>query len=155
MDYEWFDEWFHTNTREPFKLSEAFWPTLLASDNGIVASLIREQGRRGIPVLGVAYYKSSKAAIDNLFLDVACKGKQDGIRVITISPGRVATGGKPGIAARQRRPPQCATGSAAFATRRPGPPPPNRTSVLPSSRRFAWTHMNRRRGRGRSGCPSS
>ncbi|MCP4925993.1 MAG: SDR family NAD(P)-dependent oxidoreductase [Gammaproteobacteria bacterium] len=95
MDYEWFDQWFHTNTRGPLKVSEAFWPNLVASENGIVASLTTGQGRYGIPVLGFAYYKSSKAAIDNLFLDVARKGKKDGVRVITISPGRVATSGEP------------------------------------------------------------
>ena len=95
MDYDWFDEWFHTNTRGPLKVSEAFWPNLLASDDGIVASLTTGQGSHGIPVLGFAYYKSSKAAIDNFFLDVARKGKKDGVRVITISPGRVATHGGP------------------------------------------------------------
>ena len=95
IDYEWFDQWFHTNTRGPLKVSEAFWPNLVASDNGIVASLTTGQGRHGIPVLGFAYYKSSKAAIDNLFLDVARKGKKDGIRVITISPGRVNTSNEP------------------------------------------------------------
>jgi len=91
MDYEWFDEWFHTNARGPLKVAEAFWPNLAASENGIVASLTTGQGRHGIPVLGFAYYKASKAAIDNFFLDVARKGKKDGIRVITISPGRVNT----------------------------------------------------------------
>jgi NAD(P)-dependent dehydrogenase (short-subunit alcohol dehydrogenase family) len=95
MDYAWFDEWFQTNTRGPLKVSEAFWPHLMASDNGIVASLTTGQGQHGIPILGFAYYKSSKAAIDNLFLDVARKGKKDGVRVITISPGRVATHGGP------------------------------------------------------------
>jgi NAD(P)-dependent dehydrogenase (short-subunit alcohol dehydrogenase family) len=94
MDYEWFDLWFHTNTRGPLKVTEAFWPNLMASENGIVASLTTGQGRQGIPVLGFAYYKSSKAAIDNLFLDIARKGKKDGIRVITISPGRVPTRGE-------------------------------------------------------------
>ena len=100
MDYEWFDEWFHTNARGPLKVTEAFWPNLVASENGIVASLTTGQGRHGIPVLGFAYYKASKAAIDNFFLDVARKGKKDGVRVITISPGRVATSGaetRPGM----------------------------------------------------------
>ena len=46
-------------------------------------------------MLGFAYYKSSKAALDNLFLDVARKGRKDGVRVITISPGRVPTHGGP------------------------------------------------------------
>jgi NAD(P)-dependent dehydrogenase (short-subunit alcohol dehydrogenase family) len=94
IDYEWFDQWFHTNARGPLKVSEAFWPNLVASENGIVASLTTGQGRHGIPVLGFAYYKGSKAAIDNFFLDVGRKGKKDGVRVITISPGRVATHGE-------------------------------------------------------------
>lgn len=94
LDYAWFDEWFHTNTRGPLKVSEAFWPNLVAAKNGIVASLTTGQGRHGIPVPGFSYYKASKAAIDNLFLDVARKGRKDGVRVITISPGRVATGGE-------------------------------------------------------------
>ncbi|MFW2404268.1 MAG: SDR family oxidoreductase [Gammaproteobacteria bacterium] len=95
IDYDWFDEWYHTNTRGPLKVTEAFWPHVQASDNGLVASLTTGQGPRGIPVLGFAYYKSSKAAIDNLMLDVARKGKKDGVRVITISPGRVPTHGGP------------------------------------------------------------
>lgn len=95
IDYDWFDEWYHTNTRGPLKVAEAFWPQVMASDNGLVASLTTGQGPRGIPVLGFAYYKSTKAALDNLFLDVARKGKKDGVRVITISPGRVPTHGGP------------------------------------------------------------
>jgi len=95
IDYEWFDEWYHTNTRGPLKVSEAFWPHVQAADNGLVASLTTGQGSSGIPILGFAYYKSSKAAIDNLMLDVARKGKKDGVRVITISPGRVPTHGGP------------------------------------------------------------
>lgn len=91
MDYEWFDQWFHTNTRGPLKVTEAFWPNLMASDHGLVASLTTGQGRHGIPILGFAYYKSSKAALDNLFLDIARKGRKDGVRVVTISPGRVDT----------------------------------------------------------------
>jgi len=91
IDYEWFDQWFRTNARGPLKVTEAFWPSLMASDAGIVASLTTGQGRHGIPVPGFSYYKSSKAALDNLFLDIARKGKKDGVRVITMSPGRVDT----------------------------------------------------------------
>lgn len=91
IDYEWFDQWFRTNARGPLKITEAFWPSLMASEAGIVASLTTGQGRNGIPVPGFSFYKSSKAALDNLFLDIARKGKKDGVRVITISPGRVDT----------------------------------------------------------------
>jgi len=95
MDFDWFDEWFHTNARGPLKLAEAFWPHLMASENGIIASLTTGKGARSIPILGFAYYKSSKAAVDDFFLDVARKGKKDDVRVITISPGRVNTSGGP------------------------------------------------------------
>ncbi len=95
IDYAWFDEWFHTNARGPLKVTEAFWPHLVAADNGLVASLTTGQGQHGIPVPGFSYYKGSKAAIDNLFIDVGRKGKKDGVRVITISPGRVPTHGGP------------------------------------------------------------
>ena len=30
FDYEWFDEWYHTNTRGPLKVTEAFWPNVMA-----------------------------------------------------------------------------------------------------------------------------
>jgi len=72
-----------------------FWPHLVAADNGLVASLTTGQGKHGIPVPGFSYYKGSKAAIDNFFIDVGRKGTKDGVRVITISPGRVPTHGGP------------------------------------------------------------
>jgi len=92
---DWFDRFFYTNVRGPLKVAEAFWPNLVASDDGIAAFLTTGQGRHGIPALGFAYYKSSKAAMDNLVLDIGRKGKRDGVRAVTISPGRVATQGEP------------------------------------------------------------
>ena len=94
IDYDEFDTFFHTNVRGPLKVAEAFWPNVKASDEGIVAQLTTGQGRRGIPVPGFAYYKSSKAAIDNLQFDIGRKGQRDGIRVVTLTPGRVATHGE-------------------------------------------------------------
>jgi len=92
---DWFDRFFYTNVRGPLKVAEAFWPHLVASENGIAAFLTTGQGRHGIPALGFAYYKSTKAAMDNLVLDIGRKGKRDGVRAVTISPGRVATQGEP------------------------------------------------------------
>ena len=94
IDYDAFDTFFHINVRGPLKVSEAFWPHLQASDNGAVATLTTSQGRAGIPAPGFAYYKSSKAAIDNLQLDIGRKGKKDGVRVMILMPGRVATHGE-------------------------------------------------------------
>ena len=60
----------------------------------MVASLTTSQGRQGIPIDGFAYYKSSKAAIDNLFIDIGRRGRKDGVHVITLIPGRVPTHGE-------------------------------------------------------------
>jgi NAD(P)-dependent dehydrogenase (short-subunit alcohol dehydrogenase family) len=94
MDYAAFDTFFHINVRGPLKVSEAFWPHLKASEQGALATLTTSQGTSGIPAPGFAYYKSSKAAIDNLHLDIGRQGKRDGIRVMVLMPGRIATHGE-------------------------------------------------------------
>ena len=94
LDYVEFDRFFHTNVRGPLKVQEAFWPHLKASGQGTVATLTTGQGRRAIPVPGFSYYKASKAAIDNFQLDVGRQGRRDGIKVLTLMPGRVATHGE-------------------------------------------------------------
>ncbi len=94
IDYEEFDKFYHTNVKGPLKVTEAFWPHVKAGDEKIVAQLTTSQGRGGISILGFAYYKSSKAAIDNLYLDVGRQGTVDGIKVVTLIPGRVATQGQ-------------------------------------------------------------
>lgn len=94
IDYDMFDTFFEINVKGPLKVAEAFWPHVVASNEKIVASLTTSQGWQGIPVPGFAFYKSSKAAIDNLFMDIGRKGKRDGVRVVTLIPGRVATHGE-------------------------------------------------------------
>jgi len=94
ISYEEFDLFFNTNVKGPLKVTEAFWPHVAASDEKMIASLTTSQGRQGIPIAGFAYYKSSKAAIDNLYIDIGRKGRKDGIKVVTLIPGRVATHGE-------------------------------------------------------------
>ena len=95
IDYEMFDTFYDINTKGPLKLTEAFWPHVVSSEEKVVASLTTSQGRQGIPVPGFAFYKSSKAAVDNLFMDIGrTQGRKDGVRVITLIPGRVATHGE-------------------------------------------------------------
>ena len=94
MDYEEFDVFFNTNVKGPLKVTEAFWPNVAASEEKMVAQLTTSQGRQGIPIAGFAYYKSSKAAIDNLYIDIARQGRKEGIHVVTLIPGRVATHGE-------------------------------------------------------------
>ena len=91
FDYVEFDRFFHTNVRGPLRVAEAFWPHLKASGNGTVATLTTGRGRNSIPVPGFSYYKGSKAAIDNFQLDIGRQGRRDGVKVLVLMPGRVAT----------------------------------------------------------------
>jgi len=94
IDYEEFDTFYNINVKGPLKVTEAFWPHVKASEERMVASLTTSQGRQGIPIDGFAYYKSSKAAIDNLFIDIGRRGRKDDVHVITLIPGRVPTHGE-------------------------------------------------------------
>jgi NAD(P)-dependent dehydrogenase (short-subunit alcohol dehydrogenase family) len=94
MNYEEFDTFFNINVKGPLKVTEAFWPHVQASNEKMIASLTTSQGRQGIPIDGFAYYKSSKAAIDNLYLDIGRRGRKDGVHVVTLIPGRVPTHGE-------------------------------------------------------------
>ena len=94
LDYEEFDTFYNINVKGPLKVTEAFWPHVKASEEKMVASLTTSQGRQGIPIDGFAYYKSSKAAIDNLYIDIGRRGRKEGVRVVTLIPGRVPTHGE-------------------------------------------------------------
>jgi short-subunit dehydrogenase len=56
-----------------------------------MATLTTGRGRNSIPVPGFSYYKGSKAAIDNFQLDIGRQGRRDGVKVLVLMPGRVAT----------------------------------------------------------------
>ena len=94
LDYEEFDRFFHTNVRGPLRVTEAFWPHMKASGSATAATLTTGRGRNSIPVPGFSYYKASKAAIDNFQLDIGRQGRRDGIKVLVLMPGRVATHGE-------------------------------------------------------------
>jgi NAD(P)-dependent dehydrogenase (short-subunit alcohol dehydrogenase family) len=91
IDYSEFDTFFHTNAMGPLKVAEAFWPNVIASEQKTVAALTTGKGKWGIPLRGFAFYKSSKAALDSLQLEIAKKGKSDGVKVVTLQPGIVDT----------------------------------------------------------------
>ena len=91
IDYSEFDTFFHTNAMGPLKVTEAFWPNVTASEKKTFAALTTGKGEWGIPIRGFAFYKSSKAALDSLQLEIAKKGKPEGVKVITLQPGMVDT----------------------------------------------------------------
>ena len=95
IDYEEFDRFYRINAMGPLKVSEAFYPNVKSSDLKIMAALTTGKGRKGIPVPGFSLYKTSKAALDSIQKEIALRWKRQGVKVVTLLPGRVLTHGEP------------------------------------------------------------
>ncbi|MDH4021733.1 MAG: SDR family oxidoreductase [Gammaproteobacteria bacterium] len=95
IDYAEFDRFYRTNAMGPLKVSEAFYPHVKAGNLKVMAALTTGKGKRGIPVPGFTLYKTSKAALDSLQQEIALRWKNQGIKVVTLNPGRVLTHGEP------------------------------------------------------------
>jgi NAD(P)-dependent dehydrogenase (short-subunit alcohol dehydrogenase family) len=95
IDYAEFDRFYRTNAMGPLKVSEAFYPHVKAGQAKVMAALTTGKGKRGIPVPGFTLYKTSKAALDAIQQEIALRWKNQGIKVVTLNPGRVLTHGEP------------------------------------------------------------
>jgi NAD(P)-dependent dehydrogenase (short-subunit alcohol dehydrogenase family) len=95
IDYDEFDRFYRINAMGPLKVSEAFYPNVKRSDMKIMAALTTGKGERGIPVPGFSLYKTSKAALDAIQKEIALRWKRQGVKVVTLLPGRVLTRGEP------------------------------------------------------------
>jgi len=95
IDYAEFDRFYRTNAMGPLKVSEAFYPHVKAGNLKVMAALTTGKGKRGIPVPGFTLYKTSKAALDSIQQEIALRWKNQGIKVVTLNPGRVLTHGEP------------------------------------------------------------
>jgi NAD(P)-dependent dehydrogenase (short-subunit alcohol dehydrogenase family) len=91
IDYAEFERFYRINAMGPLKVSEAFFPNVKASDMKVMSALTTGRGKRGIPVPGFTLYKTSKAALDAIQHEIAIRWKQQGIKVVTLLPGRVLT----------------------------------------------------------------
>ena len=99
IDYEEFDRFYRINAAGPLKVSEAFYKNIKLGDKKIISALTTGTGKHGIPVPGFSLYKTSKAALDALQIEMAIRWKRQGVTVITLMPGRVLTHGEdPGSA---------------------------------------------------------
>ena len=94
-DYSEFDRYYRINAMGPLKVAEAFYPNVKASELKIIAALTTGKGKRGIPVPGFTLYKTSKAALDAIQQEIALRWQRQGIKVVTLLPGRVLTHGEP------------------------------------------------------------
>ena len=95
IDYEEFDRFYRINAMGPLKVSEAFYPNVKRSDMKIMAAQTTGTGERGIPVPGFSLYKTSKAALDAIQKEIALRWRRQGVKVVTLLPGRVLTRGEP------------------------------------------------------------
>ncbi len=94
IDYDEFIRTYRINAMGPLKVSEAFYPNVKKSDTKLMAALTTGTGERGIPVPGFTLYKTSKAALDSIQHEIAIRWKRQGVRVVTLLPGRVLTHGE-------------------------------------------------------------
>lgn len=94
IDYDEFDRFYRTNAAGPLKVSEAFYKNIKLGDRKIISALTTGRGKNAIPVPGFTLYKTSKAALDALQVEMAIRWKRQGITVITLMPGRVLTHGE-------------------------------------------------------------
>ncbi len=95
IDYDEFIRTYRINAMGPLKVSEAFYPHVKKSETKLMAALTTGKGKRGIPVPGFTLYKTSKAALDSIQKEIAIRWKRQGVRVVTLLPGRVLTHGEP------------------------------------------------------------
>ncbi len=94
IDYEAFDEFYRINAMGPLKVSEAFYPNIKRGKMKVMAALTTGKGRRGIPIPGFSLYKTSKATLDAIQTEIALRWKRQGVKVVTLLPGRVYTHGE-------------------------------------------------------------
>jgi len=94
IDYDDFIWFYRVNAMGPLKVSEAFYPHVKASEHKVMAALTTGKGKKGIPVPGFTLYKTSKAALDSIQKEIAIRWGRQGIKVVTLMPGRVLTHGE-------------------------------------------------------------
>jgi NAD(P)-dependent dehydrogenase (short-subunit alcohol dehydrogenase family) len=93
--YDEFILFYRVNAIGPLKVSEAFYKNVKNSEMKTMAALTTGKGDKGIPVPGFSLYKTSKAALDSIQHEIAIRWKRQGIKVVTLLPGRVLTHGEP------------------------------------------------------------
>lgn len=105
MQWELFDSVHRTNVVGPLKLAEAFLPNLLAGYEKKISNVSSSQGSIGTTKTGTLYiYRSSKAALNMVMVNLAYQLKSKGIAVALIDPGPVDTDMMAGLPKKMLRP---------------------------------------------------
>jgi NAD(P)-dependent dehydrogenase (short-subunit alcohol dehydrogenase family) len=96
VDYDKFDAFMLTNARGPLKVSEAFLPHVRASQQKRIiniSSLAGSFSHGGRTASGTMVYRSSKAALNMIMVNVADSVRKHDVTVLMINPGLVDTQG--------------------------------------------------------------
>ncbi|MGI9291681.1 MAG: SDR family oxidoreductase [Gammaproteobacteria bacterium] len=94
IDYDEFERFYKINVQGPLKVSESFYPNIKLSEQKTMVSLTTGKGEKGIPVPGFSLYKTSKAAMDSVQQEIAIRWKRQGVKAVSLLPGRVLTRGE-------------------------------------------------------------
>ena len=92
LEHDQFERFMRTNALGPVKITEAFREHIIASQGRKVVSISSLAGSFGAGAGGMPggyWYKTSKAALNMLMMNVARDMKADGVTVALLSPGTV------------------------------------------------------------------
>ena len=91
MDYEAWDRVFRTNTQAPFKVTEAFFTSIMKGEQkkiAIISSTVGSNAEMQVPIFA---YSSAKAAATKTFTSLASVLRDKGATVMVFCPGHVKT----------------------------------------------------------------
>nr|WSZ99974.1 SDR family oxidoreductase [Streptomyces sp. NBC_00857] len=91
LEPDTFDALFHANVRSAYYLTAVIAPTMAERGEGVVINLGSIAGHFGLA--GSAAYSATKAALTSLTRSWAAEYSPRGVRINTIAPGPVYTGG--------------------------------------------------------------
>jgi NAD(P)-dependent dehydrogenase (short-subunit alcohol dehydrogenase family) len=105
MDYDVFAKVLEVNAIAPLKISESFYPQVRASrDKKIVTVSSSEGSISGAKQPRLYFYRSSKAALNMVMVNLAAQLKRKGISVGMVNPGMTDTDFMAGLPKKMLRP---------------------------------------------------
>ncbi len=105
MDFDVFAEVLAVNTIAPLKISEAFYPHVVASRDKKIVTVSSTEGLIGSVTRPSLYFlRSSKAAVNMVMVNLALQLKRKGISVAMVNPGPTDTDLMAGLPKKMLRP---------------------------------------------------
>jgi len=104
-DYDVFRQVLEVNLLGPSKIAEAFYPNLLAGElKKLVVVSSSEGSIKGVTAPRNAFYRTSKAAVNMMYMNIAVQLRKKGIAVAMVNPGLTDTDFVAGLPKKMLRP---------------------------------------------------